>query len=480
MKYILLPILFIVNFTISSECIKIDLTTAQNLAIINNLDIVTEKLNYNLNKRSYFMGFTKYLPQFNTSFSLGNMLFYTYDTEKLQYYKDPYDYRFVIGADQIIFDGGDFITSTYFKYYEINLTGKELEEKEALARMEIETLYGQIVFLNKKVIEQKKNIEFLEADMKIMQKNLELELITELDLKEIKLNKIEAEINLSQDITKYEYALIGLKRLINIDSDIELTYIPEIKSFVIDKEAEEYFKRKTLMNTSKSNSLKLNEYKTRAQQVATYMSLLPQLTMNFSYTFEKDPDDESKTFNLKKKSWAFTFNMTWKLPGFPVNFKPAIKFPLDNKKYQDTIDKNNELLGENRSDVDVKYLNEIDSINKFEKANIDMYKAHLQNDKFIKDVDRDINKLIKEYNETIRVYNLSSDRTKLLEDKHVILQLKYKLGEARYLDITENENKLMSSKINLIDISNQIYNKIIEIKKLTGLDTYEFYEAISQ
>ncbi|MCG8571883.1 MAG: TolC family protein, partial [Spirochaetes bacterium] len=458
--------------SVFSEKLKLDLITAQNLAVNNNIEHHISHMKHKLMKSSYLMGFSSFFPQFNTRLTLGNRMLYNVQDYTTRLYSDPYSIELTLGVDQLLFDGGVSISKVYFKYYEISLLGKELEEKEQAIRTEIESIYANVIFLQSRVEEQKKNLELLRSKLTIREKNLELELITQLEYQELLIQVLEAEINLSTDKRKFDFALHELKQLINVESDVELVSKIEIRPLEVKPDQEEFFIHKTLMNNSKSNTLKLAKYKSRAQQVSTYLTLCPKVSMNFSYTFE------GENFPLKRKEWSLGFNFNWQLPAFPINITPKIKYPLEDEEYEKYMDKSQYQLGELETSTTTKYFHQPQSINKFQDANIEFYKSHLELEKYIKNTNKTMKQTLKEYNELVKLYSLNLKRIELLEEKLKILLLKKQLGEARLIDIIESENSLFSSRIKNIDIGNQIYKKIITIKNMAGVSTEEFYEAI--
>lgn len=456
------------------ESLKLDLETARQLAIMSDSDIKVGRMNMRLKRRAYIFSFTRFAPQFSTSFSLSNAVLYDNMTETTTYYNDPYLINVGLSVNQLVFDGGQSISDSYFKYYELALMTKELDEKMEQLNGRVEELYSSLAFALKKVKEQENHLAYMDERLKIIEEKRSMELITELDYREYLLGRNEAEIGLSQARRNYRFLLLSFQALLGIEEDVELTTNFDLDYPLVDLKLAPYFQELALSNTVKSQSVRLNLYKTKAQQVTTYLSLSPQVNLNFTYEFE------GQGFPLYKKGWNLGINFKWALPGFPVDFSQSYKFPTDDGDKLKQIDQSRQMLGELKSSASIKYFAQMNEFNKFEKANIDLYKAKSDFDEYRRRTANSVLKFVEEYNEQVRMSRLKAEKIKLLEERLEILKLRYELGEARVIDIMENENKLFSARLAQIDSKNRLAKLVISIKAITGLNSDELFATIKE
>jgi outer membrane protein TolC len=467
MKKIHLTLIFlflIIMFANSASMLSLDIVSAQIMAIQNNSEIKISRMTRNLNQRSYIFGYSKYFPQFSTNFSFSNNVIYGIKENIARLYTDPYLINVTLNVDQMIFDGGESISSSIFKYYELGINGIELSEKEEKIKSDTENQYSEIVFTKDKIEEQKRSLEIMQKDSITYKKKADLGVITQIEYKEFLLQINEQELSLITSQKEYYFLLIAFKQLLNLDPDLELdlTTPIEIKNTEIKDDLYEVFLKKALYNTSKSNSTKLAYYKSQTKQAMTYLTLLPKLSMKFSYTFE------GNNFPLNKKNWDLSFKVAWDLPLFPINANSSVKFPSDNKDSQKQIDQTNEMLGTFKTDADIKILDNLDGLNKFEQSSIETYKSKTEYEKFIMDLKINIKKNIWSFNEQVKTLNLNLDKVKLLEEKLKIQQVKFDVGESRFLDVIDSEVKLYQTKITVIETKTKIYKQIVELQNLTG------------
>ena len=118
-KIFFLLLIVLINNYIFSELLKLDLNGAIDLAVSNNIEIQITKMQHNLKRRSYWLGFSQFFPQFSTDFSFSNMVLYNYQNDFTTYYSDSYKNMIKLNVNQLVFDGGESIASTLLKYYEI-------------------------------------------------------------------------------------------------------------------------------------------------------------------------------------------------------------------------------------------------------------------------------------------------------------------------------------------------------------------------
>jgi hypothetical protein len=158
--------------------------------------------------------------------------------------------------------------------------------------------------------------------------------------------------------------------------------------------------------------------------------------------------------------------------------KQSLDFPIDEDEYLDKIDRSQEMLGMLSNETNVKYFDNLASINKFEEANIALYKSKLEYEKFTKDIKKRLKQLINEYNETVKLYKLGQEKQQLLEDKQIILDVSYKVGKSILLDLIKNKIEIFSNAIDLEQRKDEIYKKFILIKNITSMQEGDLHEFI--
>lgn len=448
--------------------------TAQFLAVLNNDEIKIARMNQRLMQRNYGLGFTKFLPQVATSYSFSNMILYSLPSDSISVYTVPYMQSVTLSVNQMVFDGGKLFSNTYFKYYELSLLKRELSEREEKIYTDMEALYSEVYFLGKKVEQQRQNVEVLRKEEEIVRRKTEMGVVTQIEYKEFLLQLNEAELNLIQQRRGYDFMLEELKDIIGLDEGIGINLVSElvVMDYTIDEALIEEFSKLTNKQNSKSNSMKINFYKSKIKQIMTYISFAPTVDLNFSYQWEGDE------WPLYRKGWTLGFSVVWDLPGFPVKVSGNAEFPTSNEDNLSKIDTTTEMLGNVQSKADIKLFQNLEAFNKFEQANIELFKAKNEYERYVKNTRRQIKKLIKEYNELIELLFINREREKLIEEKLSIEKVKYEQGSLRHIDIVKSEMALYATRLTILDTSNKIYKSIISIKTLTGISTEEFYAII--
>jgi outer membrane protein TolC len=475
LKKISVLIVFFLPLMIFSETVKVNLSQAQMLAVLNDTDLRIAKATQKLSTRSYYMGYSKFFPQFSTNLQMTNFSLYEINNNRLNYYTDPYETKLGVQVDQLLFDGGELIFQTYFRGYEVNIMGKENDEKEQAIKEKIEGIFCDLTYEEEKVAELEKKLKYLQEEKPIIEKKLNLLTITELEYKEFLINMNESEINLIQEKRKNKLMLNDFKDLINVgrEVDVKLESDIDIKETRIPESALTIFQEYSIRNRSKSMSLMLKNYNAKIKQVLTYIALAPKINSSFVYNFL------GNGYPLYKNDWTLTISLNWNLPFFPTEISSATKFPTDNTNMLGKTDRNTEMLGDVKTNIKTKYFDNMESINSFEQSQLNAYKAQVDYDKYVSDNEKKLTETIGEYNELLDLLRLSRNKIELLKDKLKILKVKLDQGTARYIDVLEAENSLFSAEMNFINNKNQIYKKIITLKSLTGITKDEFYQIIN-
>jgi outer membrane protein TolC len=412
--FLLIAVLTAAAALLNAEEIRLDIDTAVDLALNNNLALKVSRIDLVTKKRANQHSWNVFLP----SVSLGTGLTGSGGSRALSA-SSPWDLSASISASLPLSAAGIYSMQQTRAFYDAETINFSDARKE-LERYVKKGFY-HLIILNekKKLIEQ--NIETAQKRYDQARANYENGIVSELTMLSAQVTLENLKPDLEEAKVEYEIAAMGFKQMLGLDNNASLSFEGSIEPKMLVLETGELSKKHLEKRLDIQSALKEIEILQVERKLTGAEEYTP--TLSLSYTFRAGVNDP--------------FRADWGSPGSRYDsntFGIALSFPIDG------------FLPGSSSDITMKTIDD-----EIEKARLDLAQKRQL-------AEVEIASIVLKLNKSSRTMKALEKNVLLAQKTYDLTEQQYNTGVAALLEVEDAYATLQEAKINILE---ERYNYLI-------------------
>lgn len=415
-----------VALTLSAvETMRITLPGALALGLERNLDLVKKKLDVEFKRMTAGEAFRAFLPQLSMSFNRA-VTTRVHDADSRQY-------RYELGVDQLVFDGGKTKQAYKLAQADAEIAGKLLAVQERTLRLEILTAFAKVLGGAESVVLYGEFLRTAEKEMELAELEVRLGTTTLVDREEAGTQYESAKLDLVKGQEDYATARIAFGKALRLPAGAEFQLVGRVEDGFATRPLR--YSEEALFGFA------------RRERIDFANSALAWKRAVFEYETVRDswlPDIAlSGKFSLSGPDWSPTEK------GFSLFLK--FSFPL----FGSPASGNGAYSGGNEattsSSLSLNPFQDIGYLRKKAQARAQAHFARLDDAELPEDVRREIRLAVTALDLSRKRGEIRERQLATLRKRIEILELKTKLGETRRLDLAKAKTELYKALLGRVE-----------------------------
>lgn len=400
------------------KAIELDLKTAEHLAIVNNFELSTEKIQRKILSRKITENWREFWPLLNLS--------YRRNQNVIERAMDDRLHQFRVSLSQSVYDGGRTSLALELSKLDVLLNNHKYRILRNKIILNTRNEFFKLIQLKENVSIKKKSLERSNLQLKQSQKGLILGSTTKMDYLEVKgrTKQIEAEYLIEK--RDLENAILKFKQLLLLKKNIKIKIQKSsIEDVLVKKNQQPFNKILSLAykNRPEIDQSKVNLLKARKEFIISKRYFFPKISINANY------DLSGNRYPPLEKGWGVGIVVSTNLYGSRISQDGQLN------------SSNNDYSRGYNSNTSAGILDDITYERNIIEKNLNFRQSRYDDERSREDIYIEVKIAYDNVRRNFQIYNVARERENLVWERLLIESLKTRLGDLKRIDymLTEIE-----------------------------------------
>lgn len=430
----------------AQEVVRLDLFTAESLALANSTELNRLAQEHRNNLYSHRLSLRSYLPQVKLNYSDSRSVIVGSD--------DSNSLQMGVSLSQPLFNGGRTVLKRRLEGIQLGLKGAEQDQQRESLRDQVWQVFHSFITLKEKLRLQRELKVVSDEQFLITQTEHNLGSLTDVDLLDASLEVQTLEIQLLETETALEEMAYKFKQLLGLDQRLavepEGELSPEYRGIPLVDEPEMYADLALQRNPS-LRSLQFNIQQAKAQLDITRRLWLPNISLRGSYTLS------GASYPLQESSLSAQVDVEFLHTAFPVTVTLGI-----NNTGPEQYGRNQSSQGNLLSDLNFLIGKDMAALQL--ASAVEQEKSARTNLRF------SIGQQAQALQRLRQSLALERRRQEIQKQRLTILNTKLQVGEIKRIEFMKAQIELYNQEISLLETVQTLKLKEREFEKTLGLE----------